>query len=63
MSSHKREEDGPAPIPMNLDREYLMEVFIEKLHPLATDDTSPQSKIFLKNDGAPFQKDTIGRRV
>lgn len=45
------------------DTEYLMTIFIEKLRPLVTDDTAPTSKIFLKNDGAPFQKETIGRRV
>ena len=48
VSSHEREEDGPAAIPMS---------------PLVTDETSPRSKIFLKNDGAPFQKGTIRRRV
>ena len=63
VSSHKRQEDGPAPIPMSPDTEFLMNTFIEKLRPLVTDDTSPSSKIFLKNDGAPFQKGTIGRRV
>lgn len=62
VSSHKR-EDGPAPIPTSPDTEYLMTIFIEKLRPLVTDDTAPTSKIFLKNDGAPFQKETIGRRV
>ena len=63
VSSHKREEDGPTPIPMSPDTEYSMTVFIEKLRPLVTDDNSPTSKIFLKNDGAPFHKGTIGRRV
>lgn len=63
VSSHKREEDGPAPIPMSPVTEYLMTIFIEKLRPLVNEDTSPNSKIFLKNDGAPFQKRTIGRRV
>ena len=63
VSSHKQEEDGPAPIPMSPYTEYLMTVFIEKLRPLVTDDNSPTSKIFLKNDGAPFHKGTIGRRV
>jgi len=63
VSSHKREEDRPAPIPVSRDTEFLMNTFIEKLHPLVTDDTSPNSKIFLKSDGAPFQKGTIGRRV
>ena len=63
VSSHKREEDGPAPIPMSPDTEYSVNVFIDKLRPLVTDETFSKSKIFLKNDGAPFQKETIGRRV
>lgn len=63
VSSQKGEEDGPAPIPMSLDTEYLMNVFIDKLRPLVTENTSAKSKIFLKNDGTPFQKGTIGRRV
>ena len=66
VSSHKRQEDGPAPIPMAPDVEYMMRVFIKKLRPLVceeeeTDDNT--SVIFLKLDGAPFQKGTIGRRV
>lgn len=63
VSSHKHEEDGPVPIPMSAKTEYQMTVFIEKLRPFVTDETSPSSKIFLKADGAPFQKGTIGRRV
>ena len=59
----QREEDGPAAIPMSPETEYLVQVFINKLRPLVTDETSPTSKIFLKNDGAPFQKGTIGGRV
>ena len=61
VSSHKREEDGPAAIPMSPDTEYLLNVFIDKLRPLA--ETSAHAKIFLKNNGAPFQKGTTGRRV
>ena len=63
VSSHKRQEDGPAPIPMAPDTEYLLNTFINKLRPLVSDDDSPTAKIFLKADGAPFQKGTIGRRV
>ena len=63
VSSHKRDEDSPAPIPMSPDIEYAMNVFIDKLRPLVTEDTSARSKLFLKNDGAPFHKGTIGRRV
>ena len=63
MVAHKRDEDSPAPIPMSPDIEYAMNVFIDKLRPLVTEDTSARSKIFLKNDGAPFHKGTIGRRV
>ena len=63
VSSHKREEDGPAPISMSPDTEYLMNIFVTKLRPIVTDDTDVKAKIFLKADGAPFQKGTIGRRV
>ena len=63
VSSHKRQEDGPAPIPMAPDTEYLVNTFITKLRPLVSDEDSPNAKIFLKADGAPFQKGTIGRRV
>ena len=62
-SSHKREEDGPAPIPMTANTEYPMKIFIMKLCPLVTEETQPSAKIFLKADGAPLQKGTIGRRV
>ena len=61
VSSHKREEDGPAPIPMDPDTIYLMQVFINKLRPVVTDDKSKESKIFLKSNGAPYHKGTIGR--
>ena len=63
VSSHKREEDGPAPIPMSPDTEYLINIFITKLRPIVPDDTDVKAKIFLKADGAPFQKGTIGQRV
>ena len=63
VSSHKREEDGPAPIPMAPDTEFLVSTFITKLRPLVADDSRPDAKIFLKADGAPFHKGTIGRRV
>ena len=63
VSSHKREEDRPAPIPMTADTEYMLKIFIKKLHPLVTEETGPSAKIFLKADGAPFQKGTIGTRV
>ena len=61
VSSHKRQEDRPAPIPMSADTEYLLKIFITKLRPLVTEEEGPSSKIFLKADGAPFQKGTIGR--
>ncbi len=63
VSSHKRDEDGPEPIPMAPDTEYQMKVFIEKLRPLVHGENNPDSKIFLKRCGAPFHKGTIGRRV
>lgn len=62
ISSHKQ-EDGPAPIPMAPDTEYLVNTFIAKLRPLVTDDDDTNGKIFLKADGVPFHKGTIGRRV
>ena len=42
--------------------EYMMSIFIHKLRQLVNDN-DPYAKIFLKNDGAPFQKGTIGTRV
>ena len=41
VSSHKREEDGPAAIPMSPETEYLVKIFINKLRHLVTDETSP----------------------
>ena len=63
VSSHKREEDGPAPIPLTTENEFQIKTFIDKLRPLVADDSGKDSKIFLKADGAPFHKGTIGRRV
>ena len=63
VTSHKREVDGPAPIPMDPYLFYLLQVFITKLRPLVTKDTSPASPIFVKADGAPYHKGTIGRRI
>lgn len=36
---------------------------LTKLRPLVSEDTNPEGKIFLKEDGAPFHEGTIGRRV
>ena len=63
VSSLESKEDGPAPIPMSPDTEFLVNIFINKLCLLVFEDMARKSKIFLKNDGAPFQKGTIGRRV
>ena len=63
VTSHKREEDGPAPIAMGPDTVHLMQVFLDKLRPVVTDDNTLTGKIFLKADGTPFSKGTIGRRV
>ncbi|PFX17367.1 hypothetical protein AWC38_SpisGene18303 [Stylophora pistillata] len=63
VASHKREVDGPAPIPMDPYLFYLMGVFIKKLRPLVTTDCSPSSPIFVKSDGAPYARGTIGRRI
>lgn len=46
VSSHKREEDGPASIPMSPVTEYLMTIFIKKLRPLVNENTSPTQKSF-----------------
>lgn len=61
--SHKREVEGPAPIPMAEETLHFMEVFVAKLRPLVTSDNSDTGKIFLKSDGAPYQKGTISRRI
>ena len=63
VSSHKREEDGPAPIPLTAENEFQIKTFIDKLRPLVGDDSGKDSKILFKADGAPFHKGTIGRRV
>ena len=63
LSSHKREEEGPAAIPMGPDTVYLMNVFLTKLRRMVTEDTGESAKIVLQADGVPFQKGTIGRRV
>lgn len=39
--SHKREEDGPAPITMDPDTVFLMRVLVEKPRPLVTQDKDP----------------------
>ena len=46
VTSQKREKDGPAPIPMDADTVFLMEVFIKKLRPAVSDNDSPNGKIF-----------------
>ena len=63
VSSHKREEDGPAPIPLTAENEFQLKAFIYKLRPMVADDGGKNGKIFLKKDGAPFHRGTIGRRV
>ena len=63
VAPHKREQDGPAPLAMDSELAFLMEVFINKIRPVITSDTSPESKIFLKADGDPFPKGTIGKRI
>ena len=42
---------------------YLMQVFIDKVRPMVTDDQSPNSTIFVKADGQPFRDGRIGRRI
>lgn len=40
-----------------------MEVFTRGLRPLVSQDNSDDTKIFLKSNGAPYQKGTMGRRI
>lgn len=63
VTSHKREADGPAPIPMDVGLVNLVDIFIRKLRPLVTEDESNDARVFLKTDGAPYQRGTIGRRI
>ena len=63
VSSQKKEEDGPVPIPLTAENEFELKVFIYKVRPVVADDNGKNSKIFLKNDGAPFHKGNIGRRI
>lgn len=63
VTSHKRQVEGPAPIPLNAELAEDMEVFIRRLRPLVNQDNSDDAKIFLKSDGAPYQKGTIGQRI
>ena len=52
VTGHKR-EDGPAPLALDEETAFLMEVFLDKVRLVVTDDTSPSSLIFLKSDGQP----------
>ena len=63
VTSHKREVDGPAPIPCDQWITHDLQVFLTKLRPLVCGDSSDSGKLFLKSDGAPYQKGTIGRRI
>lgn len=40
-----------------------MEVFIDKVRPVVTDDKTPSSLIFLKLDGQPFVPGTTAKRI
>ncbi|PFX27093.1 hypothetical protein AWC38_SpisGene8210 [Stylophora pistillata] len=50
-------------IPCNREIVRWIEVFVAKLRPLVADDSSNSGKLFLKSDGAPYHKGTIGRRI
>ena len=63
VTGHKREMEGPAPIPMSKEMVEQLGVFTTKLRLLVTQDFSDSGKIFLKSNGAPYQKGTIGRRI
>lgn len=61
--SHKREVDGPAPIPLDSNMVHQLEIFITNLRSVVTKNGSDSRKIFLKTDGAPFQKATISWQI
>ena len=61
--SHKREVDGPAPIPLDFNMVHQLEIIITKLRPLVSKDGSDSGKIFLKTDGAPFQWPSTARSL
>ena len=63
VTSHKREVDGPAPIPCDTVIAHHLEVLVTKLRPLVCGDSNDSGKLFLKSDGACYQKGTIGRRI
>ena len=63
VASHKREVDGPAPIPCDKWIVQDLEVFVTKLRPLVCGHSSNSRKHFLKSDGTPYQRGTIGHRI
>ena len=63
VTSHKRKVDGPAPIPCSKEIAKNLEAFVTKLRPVVCADFSDSGKLFLKSDGAPYQRGTIGRRI
>ena len=46
VTAHKREEDGPAPLALDEETAYIIEVFLDKVRPVVTNDKTPSSLIF-----------------
>lgn len=63
VTAHKREEDWPAPLALDEETVFMMEVFLDKVRPVVTNDKTPSSLIFLMSDGQPFVPGTIGKRI
>ena len=61
VPKHKRSRTGLAPLACDADLQRLMETYIQKIRPNFVADESIK-QIFLKNDGFPFERGTIGRR-
>ena len=55
--------EGPAPIPLSEELAGQLEVFRRRLQSLVSQDSSDGVRIFLKSDGTPYQKGTIGQRI
>ena len=61
VPKHKQSRSGPAPLACDPDLQRLMEIYLEKvrLHFFAEERIR---NVFVKNDGFPFERGTIGRR-
>jgi len=60
IPKHKRSRAGPALLGMDKELQELMQVYISKIRPsYASRDVK---HLFVKNDGQPFNRNTIGKR-